>query len=124
MQVGIEAINVYGGPSYISIPTLFNARGLDMERMDNLMMEKKSVSLPCEDPVTYGVNAAKPIIDRLSTTARNHIEMVISCSESGLDFGKSLSTYMHDYLGLSRHCRLFEVNWNGRFTYGKSFYRF
>jgi polyketide biosynthesis 3-hydroxy-3-methylglutaryl-CoA synthase-like enzyme PksG len=109
MQVGIEAINVYGGPSYLSIPTLFEGRGLDMERMDNLMMEKKSVNLPCEDPVTYAVNAAKPIIDRLSEPARNRIEMVISCSESGLDFGKSLSTYIHDYLGLSRHCRLFEV---------------
>ncbi|MFA7746563.1 3-hydroxy-3-methylglutaryl-ACP synthase, partial [Salinicoccus roseus] len=27
----------------------------------------------------------------------------------GIDFGKSLSTYIHDYLGLNRNCRLFEL---------------
>jgi polyketide biosynthesis 3-hydroxy-3-methylglutaryl-CoA synthase-like enzyme PksG len=109
MRVGIEALNFYGGPSYIDVKTLFEARGLDLERFSNLMMEKKSMGVPCEDPVTNGVNAAKPIIDRLSESDRNAIEMVITSSESGLDFGKSLSTYIHDYLGLSRKCRLFEV---------------
>ena len=105
MQVGIEAINVYGGPAYIDVRTMFSERGLDLERFDNLMMEKKSVGLPCEDPVTNGVNAAKPIIDQLSDEEKSRIEMVITSSESGLDFGKSLSTYIHDYLGLSRNCR-------------------
>jgi polyketide biosynthesis 3-hydroxy-3-methylglutaryl-CoA synthase-like enzyme PksG len=109
MKVGIEAINFYGGPACIDIRTLFKARGLDLERFDNLMLEKKSVGAPCEDPVTNGVNAAKPIIDRLSPSEKNRIELIITSSESGLDFGKSLSTYIHDYLGLSRQCRLFEV---------------
>ena len=109
MRVGIEAINLYGGPTYLQVRTLFEARGLDLERFENLMMEKKSVALPCEDPVTNGVNAAKPLIDRLDEQARNRIEMVIVGSESGLDFGKAMSTYVHDYLGLSRECRLFEV---------------
>ena len=108
-RVGIEAMNVYGGVAYLDIRELFEARGLDLERFDNLMMEKKSVGLPCEDPITNGVNAAKPIIDALSEEERNQIELFITSTESGVDFGKSLSTYIHDYLGLSRHCRLFEV---------------
>ncbi len=109
MEVGIEALNIYGGPAFLDVRSLFKARGLDLERFDNLMMEKKSVGLPCEDPVTNGVNAARPIIDRLSEEERNRIELVIACSESGLDFGKAISTYIHDYLNLSRNCRLFEV---------------
>jgi len=109
MAVGIEAINAYCGQTMLDTRTLFKARGLDMERFDNLMMEKKSVCLPCEDPVTYGVNAAKPIIDTLSIADRNRIELLITATESGLDFGKSLSTYIHDYLGLSHRCRLFEI---------------
>lgn len=109
MNVGIEAINFYGGPAYIDVKALFEARGLDLGRFDNLLMDKKSVSLPCEDPVSYGVNAAKPLIDRLNENEKSRIELVISSSESGLDFGKSLSTYIHDYLALSRNCRLFEV---------------
>ena len=109
MGVGIEAINIYGGPAYLNVRTLFEARGLDLGRFDNLMMEKKSVGLPCDDPVTNGVNAAKPIIDRLSDDEKNRVELIITSSESGLDFGKSLSTYIHDYLGIGRNCRLFET---------------
>lgn len=109
LRVGIEAINFYGGPAYIEVETIFRERGLDLERFSNLLMEKKSVGLPCEDPVTNAVNAAKPIVDSLSEADKKRIEMIITSSESGLDFGKSLSTYIHDYLGLSRNVRLFEV---------------
>lgn len=109
MRVGIEAINFYGGPTFISIKDIFKARNLNFERFDNLLIDKKSVGLPCEDPVSYGVNAAKPIIDNLSEEERNSIQLLITSSESGLDFGKSMSTYIHDYLGLSRKCRMFEV---------------
>lgn len=109
MRVGIESINAYAGKAVLNTRSLFEARGLDMDRFDNLMMKEKSVCLPCEDPITYGVNAAKPIIDALSETERNRIELLITGTESGLDFGKSLSTYIHHYLGLPRRCRLFEV---------------
>jgi len=109
MQVGIESINVYAGPAVMDVQELFCARELDLKRFDNLMMRKKSVGLPCEDSVTYGVNAAKPIIDQLNESEKSQIKMVITGSESGIDFGKSISTYIHDYLGLHRACRLFEV---------------
>lgn len=109
LNVGIEAINAYGAQTYLDVRTLFQARGLDLERFDNLMMEKKAVGLPCEDPVTNAVNAAKPIIDQLDEAEKNSIELLITGTESGLDFGKSLSTYVHHYLELSRNCRLFET---------------
>src|SRR5204863_562178 len=78
-------------------------------RFENLLMKGKAVALPYEDPVTFGVNAAKPIVDAMSDEERNRIELLITCSESGIDFGKSMSTYIHDYLGLNRNCRLFEI---------------
>lgn len=109
MSVGIEAMNAYVGQAVLNSRTLFENRGLDLDRFDNLMMLEKSVCLPCEDPVTYGVNAAKPLIDSLSSQDSNRIELLITSTESGLDFGKSLSTYIHHYLGLNRRCRLFEI---------------
>jgi polyketide biosynthesis 3-hydroxy-3-methylglutaryl-CoA synthase-like enzyme PksG len=109
MTVGIEAINFYGGTAFLDVRTLFEARGLDLRRFENLMIHRKSVALPCEDPVSFGVNAAKPLLDQLSEQDKNRIELLITATESGLDFGKSLSTYLHDYLGLSRSCRLFEI---------------
>lgn len=108
-SAGIEAINFYGGSAYLDVKTLAQYRGLDNERFENLLMHEKSVALPFEDPVSFAVNAAKPIVDALSQQERDRIEVLITCTESGIDFGKSLSTYVHDYLGLSRHCRLFEV---------------
>lgn len=109
MIVGIESINIYAGQTALDIRSLFEARNLDLERFDNLMMIQKSVNLPCEDPITNAVNAAKPILDELSENERNQIELIITSTESGIDFGKSLSTYIHDYLKLNRQCRLFEV---------------
>lgn len=109
MGVGIEAINFYGGRCFIDVKSIFVHRNLDMDRFDNLLIDKKSVGLPCEDPVTNAVNAAKPIIDALSEEEKNSINLLITSSESGIDFGKSISTYVHDYLNLSKNCRLFEV---------------
>jgi len=109
MNVGIEAISFYGGRLCLDIRTLFEARGLDLRRFDNLMLHRKTVPLPCEDAVSYAVNAAKPLIDALAPEERDRIELIIVATESGLDFGKSLSTYVHHYLGLNRTCRLFEV---------------
>ncbi|KPA17635.1 Hydroxymethylglutaryl-CoA synthase [Candidatus Magnetomorum sp. HK-1] len=109
IPVGIEAMNVFGGIAYIDVESLAKHRKLDIQRFENLMMKEKTVALPYEDPVSFGVNAAKPIIDSLSDEEKNRIELLITGSESGIDFGKSMSTYIHDYLGLNRNCRLFEL---------------
>ncbi|UJF34771.1 hydroxymethylglutaryl-CoA synthase family protein [Paenibacillus hexagrammi] len=109
ISVGIEAMNVFGGTAYLNVMELAKYRNLDTARFENLLMKEKTVALPCEDPVTNAVNAAKPIVDSLSQAEKDRIELVITCTESGIDFGKSMSTYIHHYLGLNRNCRLFEI---------------
>ncbi len=107
--VGIEAMNVFGGTAYLNVEKLAGHRKLDTTRFKNLLMLEKTVALPYEDPITFGVNAAKPIVDTLSLEEKDRIELVISCTESAFDFGKSMSTYFHHHLGLNRNCRLFEI---------------
>ncbi len=109
MKVGIEAMNIYCGSAALDVNMLAKARNLDSHRFENLLMKEKTVPMPYEDPISNAVNAAKPIIDSLSEDERNRIDMVITCTESGIDFGKSISTYVHHYLGLNRNCRLFEL---------------
>jgi polyketide biosynthesis 3-hydroxy-3-methylglutaryl-CoA synthase-like enzyme PksG len=109
VKAGIEAMNVYAGSTFVDVKKLAEHRNLDRRRFDNLLMKQKSLTLPYEDPITFAVNAAKPVIDSLSAEERDRIEMVITCTESAFDFGKSMSTYCHDLLGLNRNCRLFEV---------------
>lgn len=108
-RAGIEAIGIYAGPASVSVHELFTARGLDTERLSHLMMEAKSVALPFEDAVSYGVNAARRIVQRLSDAERKQIGLVLTCTESPVDFGKSLSTYIHDWLELDSNCRVLEV---------------
>ncbi len=109
MHVGIESMSVYGGTAVLDVSELAKHRGLDTVRFGNLLMKQKTVALPCEDTVSFGVNAAKPIVDAMSETDRNRIELLVTCTESGFDFAKSLSTYLHQHLGLKRNCRLFEL---------------
>ncbi len=109
ITVGIEAMNFSGTTAYLDVMQLAQHRQLDTKRFENLLMKEKTVALPYEDPVTFGVNAAKPLVDSLSEAEKDRIEMVVTCTESGIDFGKSLSTYIHHYLGLNRNCRLFEL---------------
>src|SRR3990167_4333350 len=109
MRVGIESMNLYPGRAALDIHDLFVGRNLNLSHFDNLMMKQRSIHLPWEDPVTNAVNAAKPLIDQLSEEEKSQIEMIITSTESGIDFGKSISTYVHRYLGLSPRCRLFEV---------------
>jgi len=109
LRTGIEALNVFAGTACLDVAELARHRQLDTARFENLLMKRKAVALPYEDPVTFGVNAAKPIVESMPESERDRIEMLITCTESGIDFGKSISTYIHHYLGLSRNCRLFEL---------------
>jgi polyketide biosynthesis 3-hydroxy-3-methylglutaryl-CoA synthase-like enzyme PksG len=102
-------MNVFGGTAYLDVAELARHRKLDTARFENLLMKQKAVALPYEDPVTFAVNAAKPVIDALSPAEKDRIELLITCTESGIDFGKSLSTYVHHCLGLNRNCRQFEI---------------
>lgn len=109
LSVGIEAMNVFAGTAFVNVEALAEHRGLDTSRFSNLLMKEKTVALPFEDPVSFGINAAKPIVDALSSVEKDRIEMVIASTESSFDFGKSMSTYFHKILGLNRNCRLFEL---------------
>ncbi|MEM6734985.1 MAG: hydroxymethylglutaryl-CoA synthase family protein [Bacteroidota bacterium] len=108
-KAGIEAMNVYCGSAALDVAELAQHRGLDNDRFENLLMKEKTVPMPYEDPISNGVNAAKPIIDKLSEAEKNNIDLLITSTESGIDFGKSMSTYIHHHLGLNRNCRLFEL---------------
>ncbi|NUR57581.1 MAG: hydroxymethylglutaryl-CoA synthase family protein [Catenulispora sp.] len=108
-RCGIQALHVYAGLARVPALEVFAGRGLDPERFGNLMMRDRSVCLPFEDTVTNAVNAARPLVDRIGQAARDRVELLVVCTESGLDYSKSVSSYVHEHLGLGRHCRLLEA---------------
>lgn len=109
ITVGIEKIDFYGGACQIEVSEIFRQRELNVDRYVNLLMNKKSVGLPFEDAVTNGVNAAMGIIEGMTSEELSKIKMVITASESGVDFGKSLSTFIYEFLPLDTDVRLFDI---------------
>jgi len=107
-EIGIEKLHVYAGLAAIDTAELFHGRGLDLERMDNIQQVRRSIGLGFEDPVTNAVAAARPIVDMLGDR-KEAIEVLITSSESGIDYSKSIASYVHKYLGLGHRCRLLEV---------------
>ena len=107
---GIESLGVYLGAASLSAKLLGEHRNLDIDRViNNLIIREKSVALPFEDPVSNAVNAAKTVVDKLSPEEKARIDMVITCTESGVDMAKSVSSYVHYYLELDKNCRIFEL---------------
>lgn len=105
--VGIERIGVYPGSLALSMPDLCAARAHDPGNIrDSMMIDERSVNPVWEDPVTMAVNAARNLINDAN---RDKIELLIVASESGVDYEKPMSTWVHRHLGLTPHCRNFEL---------------
>ncbi len=107
MAIGIEKFNLYAGQFALDIADLAKARNMDATYVrDELRCEARSVFPKWEDPLSIAVNAAKPM---LSEDDINSIGLLIVGTESALDFGKPISSWVHRYLKLPASSRNFEV---------------
>src|SRR5258708_6770251 len=105
-SVGIDDIYLYASTLCIDFAKIANHRKYNDKDLHNANFVRRSVLPSYEDPVTLAVNAAKPIVER---AGRDAFDLLIVATETGLDYEKSLSTYVHKYLGLNHRCRAFEV---------------
>lgn len=108
-QVGIEAISGYGGAACVDANSVLVARGMDPRRAANFMVGRKTVALPGEDVISCAVNAAAPLLAQLNDAQRQGIELLVIATESGVDYSKSVGTWVHELLALPQTCRLYEI---------------
>lgn len=106
-KVGIERARVYPTSMALDMRKLCAARGHDWADIrDVMMIDERAVNPPWEDPVSMAVNAALPM---LTEEDKQNIELLIVCSESGVDQEKPMSTWVHRYCGIQTRCRNFEA---------------
>ena len=105
--VGIEKICAYAGTQMLDLALLAKARDHDpLDIRDNLLCRSRTVNPVWEDPVTMAVNAAKPM---LTEEDLQSIELIIVATESSVDQGKAMSTFVQHYLGIQPNCRNYEA---------------
>lgn len=106
LPVGIDDLNLYGSTLAVSSTAIATARGFSPRELQGAGFDRRTVLPPYEDPVTLGANAALPLVE---AAGRDRFELLIVATESGFDYGKPLSTYVHEHLRLPRRCRNLEV---------------
>jgi 3-hydroxy-3-methylglutaryl CoA synthase len=105
--VGIEKIHAYPCTLSLDMVALAEARGVSPAHpLDELWVESRSLNPVWEDPVTMAVNAARGLLDGEDP---EQIELVIVGTESSVDFGKPISTWVQRLAGIGPHCRNFET---------------
>lgn len=106
-KVGIEKVNIYGGSLCMSQTDLAKARGKDPDVvLKDYLIDTRAIIPPYEDTVTLAANAALPII---TEEDKSQIGMLIVGTEGGVDFGKPISTNIHEALGLHPNVRNYET---------------
>lgn len=106
-RVGIEKINLYGTSMFLDMRDLAVARGLDPQKaIDDYLITTRSLNPPWEDAVTMGANAA---LGMLTDEDKKQIGMLIVGTEGSVDFGKPISTNIHNLLGLGPNVRNYET---------------
>lgn len=106
--IGIDDINLYAGRFAVDFESIARARGLSARELDVVQFRRRSVTTPSEDPVTLAATAALPLVE---AAGRDQFGLLIAATESGLDYGKPLSSYIHRHLGLSARCRHLELKY-------------
>ncbi len=108
MTIGIDALALYPGRLTVDALALSQRLGHDPDEIARrVMVQARSVYPPCEDAVTLAVNAAKALA--LSEAQLASIELLVVGTESAVDFGKPVASWVHRNLGLSHNCRSFDV---------------
>ena len=106
--VGIDDLDIYGSTLAVDFTAIASARGRSERQLSITQFFRRSVTPPCEDPVTLAVNAAHQLVE---DAGRERFGLLIVATESGVDYGKPLSAYVHSCLRLDPGCRNLEVKY-------------
>lgn len=108
-RVGLEAI-AFDVPSYsLDLAELAQARGIDpLKYTRGLGQLEMAVPAAEEDSVVLAVGAGKRLLKQFNADASS-IGLLIVGTETSVDQSKPVSSYVHQLLGLSPECRVYET---------------
>ena len=106
-KVGIDKISFYVPHYYLDLSDLALARNISIDKYYTGIGQEKMAVLPeNEDIVTMGAEAAYNIVNKKD---KEIIDLLIFCTESGIDQSKSAGIFVHKLLSLNDNCRVIEL---------------
>lgn len=106
-STGIDKISFYTPAYYLDLNDLAERDGIDPAKYHSgIGQERFAVPPHDEDIITMGANAASAILDDSDRAA---IDTIMLATESSVDQSKAGAVYIQHLLGLSPHCRAFEL---------------
>jgi 3-hydroxy-3-methylglutaryl CoA synthase len=106
-RVGIEKIFAYPCTHALDMVALAEARQVSPSHpLEDLWVESRSLNPVWEDPVTMAVNAARNL---LIGEDPEQIELVVVGTESSVDYGKPISSWVQRLAEIGPNCRNFET---------------
>lgn len=105
-QTGIDDLDVYASTLAIDHERLAAGRGFSPEQQALVGFRRRSITPEWEDPVTLAANAARGLVEEHGA---ERFGLLLVATETALDFGKPLSSWVHGLLGLPSGCRNLEV---------------
>ncbi len=107
--VGIEAIEIALPLGFLELEDLAEARDVPVDKyLVGLGQHRMAVPTPYEDAVTFGARAADKLINNAGIDPAK-IGCLIVATESGVDYAKSVATYIHHLASVGSACRVYEV---------------
>jgi len=107
--VWVEAISVHVPYHALSHSALAAATGVDEGKYHHgLACRRMALCHPSQDAVTMAAEAGAALIERWRIDPGD-VGLLVVATESGVDWAKPIAAYLHQLLGISPRCRVFDV---------------
>ena len=104
---GIERIACHVPAYYVELADLAQARGVKPARYTRALGQQRMAAVPPgADVVTMAADAAERV---LTPADREHVELLLFATESGIDQAKAAGVFVHGLLDLPSRCRVVEL---------------
>ena len=107
--VGLDHIAAYVPNQYLPMEDLAIARGVEPSKyLVGIGIKEMAIPSQQEDVVVLGANAGRDVLEEAGISPKD-VGLLIVGTESAEDKSKPTATHIHELLGISSNCRVYDV---------------
>lgn len=109
VQVGLDHIAVYAPDQYLDLTDLAVARDVDPDKyLVGIGIKEAAVAAPSQDVAVLAANAGHAVLTEAGVLPEE-VGFLVVGTESAVDKSKPTATHVHELLGISPQCRVYDI---------------